>query len=416
MNTTWSTPTKYIVGVGLALLGIYVFYISLPVFPILIIAALSAFLLTPAVDFFHQRFKIPRLIAVLLSYALLILIALLSPLLLIGPMMQGFSSLAAVDYHVFLNDILSWFQITLINLRTIKLPILTTPLDLSSIINPALQFLQNTEVAIAPNSLPSMDTIVSSLQSALTVTFGVATSVVGTVSSWVLTLIITLMAAVYMTLDSAKFVTYFINLAPKPYRSEVAQLLDRLKKVWQSYIRGQTTLMITIGTTIWLGDSVLGIQGAFALGVIAGMLELLPYLGPFLAAIPAVIVALIQGSAYLDVSNFTFGLIVAVFYLTIHQVKDVFLVPRILGDAVDLHPLVVIIGVAIGATVGDILGVLLATPIIASGREIVWYLYAKILGQEPYPYPPKAELYPKPTSLWLEQSRAWWLRTLKRNK
>ncbi len=394
MNTAWSTTTRHIVGVGLVLLGLCIFYLSLSVLPILIVTALSAFLLTPIVQFLQERWRIPRLIAVLLSYFGMLIVVFLSPLLLIGPVMQGFTALAAVDYHIFWDNTLTWLRTLLVDVRIIKLPILTAPLDLSPIIDPTLQILRNTGT-MAPTELPSIETMLNSLQSALSVTFSLATSVVGTVFSWVLTLIIILMSAIYLTLDSAKFVHYFLDLVPAPYRLEVGHLLERLKKVWQSYIRGQITLMLIIGATIALGDMFLGMPSAFALGIMAGMLELLPYLGPFLAGILAVIVALIQGSTYLGVSNFTFALIVAGFYLTVHQVKDVILVPRILGDAVDLHPLVVIIGVAIGASVGDILGVLLATPIIASGREIVWYLYAKTLGQEPYLLQLKKQNLPK---------------------
>jgi predicted PurR-regulated permease PerM len=114
-------------------------------------------------------------------------------------------------------------------------------------------------------------------------------------------------------------------------------------------------------------------------------MELIPNLGPFLAAVPAVIVALIQGSTYLGVNNLIFALIVVGLYILIQQLENTLIVPRILGEAVDLHPLVVMVGVVVGASAAGILGALLAAPVIASVREIASYLYAKILGEEPYP-------------------------------
>jgi predicted PurR-regulated permease PerM len=157
--------------------------------------------------------------------------------------------------------------------------------------------------------------------------------------------------------------------------------------------------MLIIGTVTWIGNAALGLPGAFALGVIAGIMELIPNLGPFLAAIPAVIVALIQGSTYIGVSHWIFALIIIGFYVLVQQFENTFVVPRILGDAVNLHPLVVMLGVLIGANVAGILGALLAAPVIASGREIVRYLYQKILGEEPFP-PEQEETEEVESPLW----------------
>jgi hypothetical protein len=98
-----------------------------------------------------------------------------------------------------------------------------------------------------------------------------------------------------------------------------------------------------------------------------------------------------------------FALIVVGLYFLIQQLENTFIVPRILGEAVDLHPFVVLIGVVIGANVAGILGALLAAPVIASGREIISYLYAKILGQDPFP--PEDERPELVSVSWQEQWR-----------
>lgn len=143
--------------------------------------------------------------------------------------------------------------------------------------------------------------------------------------------------------------------------------------------------MIIVGTSVWLGLTILGIPGAFALGIIAGMLEIIPNIGPILSAIPALIVALLQGSDLYDINNFFFALIVIGFYILIQALENYAIVPRVLGGAVELHPLIVLTGVLIGATTWGILGALLAAPTIASCREIIIYLYNKILDQDPFP-------------------------------
>jgi hypothetical protein len=132
-----------------------------------------------------------------------------------------------------------------------------------------------------------------------------------------------------------------------------------------------------------------------------GLLELIPNFGPFLAAVPAVIVALLQGSTHWEVNNFIFALMVIGFYILVQQVENNFIVPRVLGGAVELHPLVIMGGVVVGTSVAGIVGALLAAPVIASGKEIMSYLYAKILSQDPFP--PTQEAPQKEPVSWQEQ-------------
>jgi predicted PurR-regulated permease PerM len=358
------------------------------------------------IDFFHHRCKFPRGLAVLLSYLFLILVILLSPLVFIPPIINGFNFLAKIDYQVLIVDTLNWAEQTLLNLKGIDTQALGFSIDLNAFIDPALALLQNTSADITP-TLPSFATIINSLHSAVTITYGVATNVAGTVFSGVLAFIVMLLSAIYISLDMHRFNRRFLNVVPKPYRSEIAILLSHLRKTWRAYFRGQLNLMLIIGIITWIGNTAIGLPGAFALAVVAGVMELIPNLGPFLAAIPAIIVALLQGSTYLGVSNFVFALIVILLYLAIQQVENTFVVPRILGEAVDLHPLVVILGVVVGANVGGILGALLAAPVIASAREIIRYLYTKILGENPYP-PQEEEPETAERLSWQEQAKLWW--------
>jgi predicted PurR-regulated permease PerM len=397
MDVEWTKPTKYIVGTGLVLFGIYVLYLLRPVVTLLIIAALIAFLLMPVVSFLHTRLKLPRGVAVLVSYLFLIILILLSPLLFVPAIIEGFNVIVEIDYQILIDQSLQWARETLRNLSTVETQVFGIPVDLSGLVGPAMQALQ--DLGSTPLTLPSAETIFNSLTSAATITFDVATSVAGTVFSTALAFVFTLFYAVYMSLDAHRFAPWFLRIVPEPHRPEIAKLLSRLRRIWRAYFRGQLTLMFIIGLMIWIGGTALGMPGAFALAIIAGVMEIIPGLGPFLAAVPAVIVALIQGSTYLDVSHFTFALIVVGFYWGVQQIENNFIVPRVLGEAVELHPLVVMVGVVVGASVGGILGALLAAPVIASAREIVSYMYAKILDQNPFP--PQGEET-------LEIKTSWW--------
>jgi hypothetical protein len=117
------------------------------------------------------------------------------------------------------------------------------------------------------------------------------------------------------------------------------------------------------------------------------LLEFIPNLGPLLAAIPAVLIALLQGSQTLDVSNLTFFIIVVIMYVLIQQLENNLIVPKVLGDALDYPPVLVMIGVLVGFSVAGILGALLAVPFMATGRELVAYAYSKVLMRDPFPPP-----------------------------
>ena len=384
MSTKWSRQTRYIVGVGLVVFGLALIYVSRSVLAMIILAALIAFLLNPIIHLFQNRLRFPRGAAVAISYILAGLVVLLAPLILLPQVIEGLNYLADIDYQLLVENVVGWIEGSLITLRDVDTLILGLRVNLEPLAQPALDFLQANEPEVSI-SMPSFDTLVNSVWSGLTVTFGVATNLAGSVFSGMFTVIIMILSAIYMSIGADKYHTYFMKVVPPLYHDEVNKLLNRLGFIWHAYLRGQLKLMLIIGVVTSIGLYILGVPGAFILGVIAGVLELIPNLGPILAAIPAVIVALLQGSTYLDVNNLIFALIVIGFYVLVQQFENTFVVPRVLGNAVELPPLVVILGVWIGASVWGILGALLAAPVIASGREIVWYLYMKVLGQDPFP-------------------------------
>jgi predicted PurR-regulated permease PerM len=403
MNAEWGRATRYLAGIGLVLAGAYLIYISFSTLVLVLIAALLAFLLVPLVNFCQHKLKLPRIVAVLLSYLLLAFLLLLSPLIFIPPIRDGYAVLRGVDYRALVAESLEGVKATLASFRQLQIAGFGTPIDLSALVDPALELLSHTDETLAPTLLPSLETLSASLSSALSLTFGVASNVVGQVFSFILSVVIIFWAAIYFSLDAPKFKDWFFNLVPTAHRPELEILALRLARIWRAYFRGQLTLMIIVGMMTWLGNTALGVRGAFTLGFIAGLLEIVPGVGPFLALVPAVLVALLQGSTYLNVSHSVFALIVVGLYILIQQIENNFLVPRIVGEAVELHPLVVMIGVVIGASLGGILGTLLAAPVIASGREIAGYVYVKILGQ--VPYPSGAEQTEDETPAWLQHSQ-----------
>ena len=387
MQTTWKTPTKYIVAIGIVIFGLYVINLSSSVIPLLIVAALLAVIVRPAIMWVNQRLGIRYTWAVTLVYVLLLCMVPLLFVLLIPALINAVNYIIDLDYAIIIQRFVAWITQTLVGIKALPMP--TQALD--TYIDQTVDMILNELQSALPNTTPTpptMASVVQSLGAALTTTFGAAANLIGNVFSTVLLVIYIILAAMYMNLSGRSYYDSFVAAIPDAYRPEITQLLGRLGRTWNSFFRGQLMLMLIIGVITWIGLSVLGIPGALSLGIVAGLLEIIPNLGPIVATIPAVIVALLQGSSYLPLEPWVVALIVLGFYLFVQQLENSFVVPRVLGDAVGLSELTVMTGVLIGATVWGILGALLATPVIASVAEILRYALAKINDTPPFPPEP----------------------------
>jgi predicted PurR-regulated permease PerM len=150
------------------------------------------------------------------------------------------------------------------------------------------------------------------------------------------------------------------------------------------YVRGQATVSLLIGASSGIGVEILSLTGvwpdgsqyALILGLWAMATEVIPYVGPILGALPALALAALD-------SPYT-ALWVGLFYLGVHQLEGHVIVPRVMGQALGAHPLLVIFALIAGAELYGIIGALLALPTLAMGREIVLFLHRRI-QLEPWP-------------------------------
>ena len=383
MNTEWTKPTKYIAGVGLMLVGIYILYLSRPVIPLLVVAALIAVIVRPAILGLHHRLHLPRGVAVALVYLGVVVLFPVAVLLAVPVIVDALGYIAGLDYSAILQAIVAWLSSVLTTIQNIQLP----P-ALDAYVDPTIDsLLAELQLDASAQVLepPSVVTILRSLGVALLSTFDVATGLVSVVFSQIALMIFMFLSSIYISLGAHTYRGAFLRLVPPLYQSEIAILLARIERIWNNFFRGELTLMVVIGMITWLGLTALGMPGALSLAVIAGLLELIPNLGPVIATIPAVFVALLQGSTFLPLSNLAFVGVVILFYILVQQLENSVIVPRVLGDAVELPPLIVMTGVVVGATVGGILGALLATPVVATIRELLRYVYLKMQGEQPFP-------------------------------
>lgn len=385
MNTTWSRPTKYIAGVGLVLLAVYLIYLSRSVLSILIIAALIAMIVHPAINWLQVRARLPRGLAVALVYLVGVILVPLALALAIPAIINAVNYVISLDYQAITRSIMEWTRGTLSAIKNAQLPIASLDMYLDRIADALLEQIQPVAPTTPQGEAPPVSTILQSLSTALTTTFGAAAGLVGSVVSSVALVFFMLLASIYMSLGAHTYREMFLRSVPEVYQPEIITLMGRIGRQWNAFFQGELLLMLIIGVMSWVGLTILGVPGAIYLAIVAGLLELIPNLGPIIATVPAVIVALLQGSTHLPVDNLVLAALVVGLYVLIQQLENNLIVPRVLGGAVDLPPLIVLIGVLVGATVSGVLGALLATPMIASLREITRYVYRKILGQDPYP-------------------------------
>jgi predicted PurR-regulated permease PerM len=153
-------------------------------------------------------------------------------------------------------------------------------------------------------------------------------------------------------------------------------LIWRMEHALVSYVRGQITLSLIIGATAGLGLWILGVTGllpgadsyALLFGAWVALTEVLPYVGPWLGAIPAVIYALVIHPLS--------AVWVVLLFLGIHQIEGHIVVPKVMGSALRLHPLLVIFGLLAGANIDGLIGALIALPILAVGKAM-WEFFAE---------------------------------------
>ena len=166
---------------------------------------------------------------------------------------------------------------------------------------------------------------------------------------------------------------------PAGYRDELQRIKTEFGRIWSSFLRGQVVLALIIGTTVTIVLMVLGVPNALFLGLLAGVFEVVPNLGPIIAMIPAVVVAFFQGSNYWAIDNTVFAVIVIVAYTVIQQLENHIIVPKVIGESVNLPPVVILIGALAGANLAGVLGIFLAAPVLATSRVVGDFIIRKLL-------------------------------------
>jgi HAD superfamily hydrolase (TIGR01549 family) len=367
VSTEWSRTTKRLVVVGLIIVLLLTLYIFRTLLPPVILAFVLAYILKPLADSIQRRSKMPRLVAVILVFLILLLV---------------FSVVPATVVPYVVN------QITRLNLNLQQLiadigEILSQPIVILN-----FRFSLQEVVGIDDLQTAIQDLLQPFASQTINLLFNVASSLL-----WVISILI---ISFYLVKDADRLRTTLDRLAPPGYTEELRRLYEEINLVWKAFFRGQVVLGLIVGLMVWITMTAIGLPNAALMALLAGLLEVLPTFGPVLATIPALLIAFFLGSTYLPLSNFWFGVLVLAIYLFIQQTENAYLVPRIMGRRMQLHPVIIFIGALAGGLLAGALGVLLAAPVIGTVRVLLTYVYAKLKDEAPFPPVPEVEgeVYP----------------------
>lgn len=308
------------------LVAIFFLWFIRDVIGLLFVAIVLASAMDPWVDRM-ERYHIPRGMSILTMYLSILLALGLVFYLIIPPLIEQIGDItqSLSQYNDQIDAIYQWI----------------TNSNESSLANQAQAVLAEFNQAVS---------------GVTTGVFDALAGVFGGIAGFIIVLVLTF----YMTIEEDGIKKFIRSIAPVQYQPYLIQKVNKIQLKMGGWFRGQFIVSLIIGVISFIGLMVIGVEYALVLALIAGMLEFIPFIGPFIAAVPAVFFA------YTD-SPWK-ALAVVIFYTVMQQLENQLIVPRVMQKVVGLNPIVVIAAMLIGAKMAGIVGIILAIPV----TTIIW--------------------------------------------
>lgn len=323
INITTTSLIKIVVFIVLLL----ALYTVRDIILVIIISMVLASAMDPLVDWLYRKARFPRALSVILVYAVFVSFVVMVIYFLIPPLAEQFNQLAGrlKDFKTELSFRTSTFAKVLDQLG----------------ITGGFSALGQNFARIASNFFQT--------------TLGVFSGIVQ---------VIAVLAITFYLISSESGLKNFIkSLVPFKHQAYAMTLTDKIQKKMGHWLLGQLVLSGFIFLLTFIGLSILGVKYALALALLAGLLEIVPYLGPILSAVPAIFVAFVQSPPL--------ALFVVLLYIVIQQTENYILVPKVMGKTVGANPVVILVAVLVGFKLAGIVGMLLAVPIVAAVQVFV---------------------------------------------
>lgn len=325
MNYSLDNSTKIILRVVVILLALGFIWVIRDIVIVVLLSLVLASAMEPMVDYL-TKFKIPRFVSVLGTYIVVIgffglLVSLLSPLV--------------IEQAKVLSHNLPSYAVEL-QARYPSLTIFLGGTDLTTI----------AQKIVTSNG--GSDLIYGRA-------LGLFNGLVAVVS--------VLVISFYLVAADRGMKKFIGDLVPSQYHNTITRLIEKIQRKMGLWVLGQIILSIFIFVLTYIGLTILGVNYALFLAIIAGSLEIVPYIGPFVAAIPAVFFAMIQSPPLV------IGVIIL--YIIIQKTEGYVLVPKVMEKTVGTSPLVVLLSLLIGFKLAGVLGILLAVPLAGAITVII---------------------------------------------
>ena len=210
----------------------------------------------------------------------------------------------------------------------------------------------------------------------------------------------------FFLLESGGFRTRIIQVDIPGYAEDFRRLSTQLARIWNAFLRGQIFIFLSKVITYTLVLTILGVHYAIGVALIAGFAGFLPYVGPAINWIVLGLVTFFQGSNPFGFAPLGYTVFIIIIALIIDQVYDNLIVPRLMANALKVHPAFVLIAAIIAANLIGILGIILAAPLLATLQLVGRYTIRKLLDKDPW-LPEDDTLQPPREPKWLRRFRAW---------
>ncbi|TES93014.1 MAG: AI-2E family transporter [Anaerolineales bacterium] len=350
MKRQWSTQTRFFILTILIISMVFFIYYARDLIGPLVISALVAYVLHPAVANLENRTPVNHKLAVFLVYVAFIAVLAVIPAVVTPAIINQVDSMDIEVQRIVIGISDYMAQTTIMGY-------------------PIFQGIQeNLENSVTQILHPGQ--LFESIQA-------ITENVV-----WVFVIMITIY---YFMLDWENVRRWGYSLIPETYQGDAIRLYRQLAGIWKTYLRGQLLTMFIIGVISGVAATILGLPGAIIIGLVAAAMAVVPSVGSSLMVIVVGVVALFSQSATFSLTKFWFVVIVVGVFAGIHTFDNYWLRPRILGQGLDLHPGIVLVGVIGALTIGGVLLALVIVPLISTVEVFVRYILCRMTGTNPWP-------------------------------
>lgn len=374
----WEPQTKryYWMLLGLILLGIVIIF--WPVVPFIFFATLLAYLTMPIVRFFNRHLFRDRFLGGAIALTLFLVLALIigNLLLFVPPIIEQTEAVVAA-----LPASLDSFLSTPISVggSTADDPfVLRDWLDDRQYGQNFVAYVDNLNQSAADENLNLVTFVFGSLTR---LQFNTVDFLTGAVQN-VLNGIFFVIVLIYLWSDWDHLVGQCLQIPPVGYREDARRLLLELGQTWHRYLRGSLLIGGIMGTIAYVLALIFGLPNPLFIGVVVGLIEFIPGIGPALAGGVLAVTALLNTSAtFPELSGFPLMILVGFVWIICLQFQGGVLTPRILGGSLRLHPVMIIVAILWGAATGGVVGIIIAGPIVATLRIGVQYIYGRLTNR-----------------------------------